>query len=173
MLANLVSGSVLLVLSIAYYVSAAAMPPSILDTTVPSSAFPKLLALCGAVLSVALIGQALYSAGLAKARPSGAVPEERKEPGRLWFEHKRALGLLGIVLLFVLALELVGYPVAIGLLILAVSRYGGYPLSAMSVAVAIGGGLFFWLFFMVLLGIHMPLGLWSRLFAAAHGLPFA
>jgi putative tricarboxylic transport membrane protein len=172
MLANLISGGVLLALCIAYYLSAAAMPPSILDTTVPSSAFPKVLAICGALLSVALIGQALFSASLAKPRPADTLPAP-KEPGRLWYEHKRALGLLGIVLLFVLALEIVGYPVAIGLLILAVSRYGGYPLSAMSLAVAVGGGLFFWLFFMVLLGIHMPLGFWSRLFAAAQGLPFA
>jgi len=167
---NAASGLVLLVLSLGYYMAADAMPASILDTTVPSSAFPKLLAIAGAILSVALIVQ-----NILVVATHGQIAQEEEEPaGDRWFAHKRALGLLAIVVAFILALETIGYPLAVGLLILAVSRYQGYPLSLTSVLVAVGGGLFFWLFFMVFLGIHMPLGIFSRIFASAETfLPFA
>jgi hypothetical protein len=38
----------------------------------------------------------------------------------------------------------------------------------MSVGVALMGGLLFWLFFMVLLGIHMPLGIFGKIVAGGH-----
>ncbi len=95
----------------------------------------------------------------------------RRASRRKWRPHLRALGLLAITCLFIVALELVGYPVAVAGLILAVSVYQGYPLSWSSVApVAAGGGLMFWLFFMVFLGVHLPLGIWSRLGALLPGL---
>lgn len=170
MFKNAGAGAVLLVLSIGYYMSANAMPSSILDTTVTSSAFPKLLSILGAVLSLALIAENFFKVALAGR--SAAASEEPQES--FWQQHRRALGLLAIVLLFVLALEVVGYPVSIGLLILAVSLFQGYPLSLTSAAVAIAGGLLFWLFFMVLLGIHMPLGIFGKLFAGGQlHFPFA
>jgi hypothetical protein len=170
MFTNAASGLFLLILSAGYYFAADAMPSSILDTTVPSSAFPKLLALAGGFLSIALIVQNFVAVAAAGRGAPAKGPAKEPEEGGLnnWSAHRSALGLLAIVLCFVLALEVVGYPVAIGLLILAVSVYQGYPLSKLSVAVAIGGGLFFWLFFMVLLGIHMPLGIWTKLAALFH-----
>jgi hypothetical protein len=170
MFKNAGAGAVLLVLSLGYYMAADAMPSSILDTTVTSSAFPKLLAILGAVLSAALILQ-----NIAKVALAGRPAADPDEPQRsFWEQHRRALGLLAIVAGFIVALEIIGYPLSVGLLILTVSRYQGYPLSAMSLGVAILGGLFFWLFFMVLLGIHMPLGVVGKLFAGEHlHLPFA
>lgn len=161
MFKNAGAGAVLLVLSLGYYMAADAMPSSILDTTVPSSAFPKLLAILGAVLSAALIVQNIFVVATA-GRPA-ADPDEPQES--FWQQHRRAVGLLAIVAAFIAALEIVGYPVSIGLLILGVSVYQGYPLSWLSVGVAVLGALFFWLFFMVLLGIHMPLGIVGKLFA--------
>jgi putative tricarboxylic transport membrane protein len=167
MFKNAGAGAVLLVLSLGYYMAADAMPTSILDTTVPSSAFPKLLAILGAVLSATLIVQNIVTVATA-GRPA-ADPDEPQLS--FWEQHRRALGLLAIVGAFIVALEIVGYPVSIGLLILTISVYQGYPLSPMSAGIAILGGLFFWLFFMVLLGIHMPLGIVGKLFAGA-GLHF-
>jgi hypothetical protein len=171
MFTNAIAGIVLLGLSIGYYLSADAMPSSFLDTTVTSSAFPKLLAIAGGLLSSALIVQNLVAWRLAARSASTSTELEHPEVFD-WPAHRRALGLLAIVAGFILALEVVGYPVAIGLLILAVSLYQGYRLSWLSLAVAVGGGLFFWLFFMVFLGIHMPLGIFSQ-FAGTHFLPFA
>lgn len=162
MFTNAISGLVLLVLSIGYYLAADAMPSSILDTTVTSAAFPKLLAIGGGLLSSALIVQNLAAWRLSVRSASTSAGLEHPEIFN-WTAHRRALGLLGIVAGFIVGLEVVGYPVAIALLILAVSLYQGYRLSFLSVAVAIGGALFFWLFFMVFLGIHMPLGIFSRL----------
>jgi cell division protein FtsW (lipid II flippase) len=161
MLKNIVAGTVLLVLSVGYYLAAARMPTSILDTSVNSAAFPKLLGIAGAVFSLALIMQGLLAYRSAPATAPGPDAHEASRSAT-WQPHLRALGLLAIVCLFVLALKILGYPVAVALLILAVSVYQGSPLSWVSIAVAVGGALCFWLFFMVFLGIHMPLGIWSR-----------
>lgn len=161
MLKNIAAGTALLALSVGYYLVAAHMPTSILDTTVNSAAFPKLLGIAGAAFSLALIVQGL----LAYRSEPATAPGSDAPRSVNWQPHLRALGLLAIVCLFVLALKILGYPVAVALLILAVSVYQGSPLSWTSIAVAIGGALFFWLFFMVFLGIHMPLGLWGRALA--------
>jgi len=157
---NIASGIFLLALSVGYYLAAAKMPTSILDTTVTSAAFPRLLGIAGAIFSLVLIVQGLLAY---RASANGApLEDDIEEPADIrWRPHLRALGLLVIVCLFIVALEVVGYPTAVAALILAVSIYGGYPFSWTSAAVSIGGGVFFWLFFMVFLGIHMPLGIWG------------
>lgn len=161
---NIASGIFLLALSVGYYLTAAGMPTSILDTTVNSAAFPKLLGIAGAVFSLILIVQGVLAYRV--SANEAPLEDTYEEPPELrWRPHQRAFGLLIIVCLFIVALELVGYPTAIAALILAVSIYQGIPLSWVSVAVALGGGVFFWLFFMVFLGIHMPLGIWSYLAA--------
>lgn len=162
MIGNLISGGVLFALSTGYYLAAAAMPTSILDTTVNSAAFPKLLGMAGMLFSIALVVQSLLTrrASPVEEPPNADEPERADEK---WRPHLRALGLLIIIGLFIVALELVGYPVAVAALILAVSIYQGYPPSWASVVIAAAGGLMFWLFFMVFLGIHLPLGIWSRL----------
>lgn len=172
MIGNVISGAVLFALSAVYYLTAAKMPKSILDTTVNSAAFPKLLGIAGMLFSAALIAQSLLAR---RQAPADGIPPARDEEtaAEKWRPHLRALGLLVITCLFIVALELVGYPVAVAGLILAVSVYQGYPLSWLSVAVAVAGGLAFWLFFMVFLGIHLPLGLWSRLGALVPFLPLA
>ena len=171
MFTNAIAGLVLLALSVGYYLAADAMPASFLDTTVTSAAFPKFLAIGGGFLSVALIVQNLAAWRL--VRKSASPSDEVEHPELFnWTAHRRAVGLLAIVAAFVVAIEFVGYPVAIGLLILSVSVYQGYRFSWVPVAVAVAGGLLFWLFFMVLLGVHMPLGIFSQ-FAGFRLTPFA
>ncbi len=160
MVTNVISGLVLFALSVGYYLAADAMPTSILDTMVPSSAFPKLLACAGMLFSAALIAQSFVAWRFVGVRSSDGG--EFVEPIE-WHRHVKAFGLLAISLLFILALETIGYPLAIGLLILVVSRYQGYPISATSIGVAVIGAFAFWLFFVAFLGIHMPLGIWPTL----------
>ena len=52
-----------------------------------------------------------------------------------------------------------GYPLALVLLLLAVSLYEGAKPSWRMYAVALGGAAFFWLLFDVVLGVRQPEGL--------------
>jgi putative tricarboxylic transport membrane protein len=157
MIRDVAAGLVLLALSVAYYLAADAMPRSILDTTVNSSAFPKLLAVAGALFSIALIAQGAAS-GLMARRGGAAARTPLWSP-----QNRRALGLLAVIAAFVAAFEWVGYPAAVALVILAISRYQGHPLSKTSLAVAIGGALLFWAFFVLFLKVRMPVGFWRHL----------
>ena len=71
----------------------------------------------------------------------------------------RALGLLGIGALYILVVQILGYFPTIALLIGAVALYEGMRPSWRLVAVALGGAVFFWLLFVMVLGIRQPTGL--------------
>jgi putative tricarboxylic transport membrane protein len=162
MLKDIISGGVLLALSVGYYVTATRFPTSALDTSVSASAFPELIGMIGAFFSLLLIGQALWRASAQRIAAATPRDEEAHSPLADWDTHRAALGLLVIVALYLLALGTLGYPVALAGLIFAVATYQGIPLSWRSVAVSIGGALLFWLFFVQFLGIHMPVGFWDR-----------
>jgi hypothetical protein len=161
MLRDAAAGIVLLALSVGYYSVAQSMPTSILDTSVSSAAFPKLIGIAGALLSLALIGQSLAFRWLSHTSAFGQEKEQHED----WGAHRSALGLLFIVSMFVLLLPFLGYPAAIASLIFAVSLYQGYPLSWVSFAVSIAGGFLFWLFFSVFVGLSLPPGIWRHLSA--------
>jgi len=174
MLVNMLSGAVLLALSIGYYLVADAMPSSILDTTVTSAAFPKLIAIAGGFFSLLLIVQSLLTMRALPAIGDEAEEMEDRQPAaELWCQHGRALGLILIIAGFVLAIEIVGYGIAVALLVFTVSLYQRYPLSVTSVGVSILSGVLFWLFFVVMLGVHMPSGMWNPLAHLPFTLPFA
>ena len=74
--------------------------------------------------------------------------------------HALALGLLALLVGYTVVLPIVGYVLAVGLLIAAVAKFAGargaYPL----LACGIGGGIGLWLLFAVVLSVRMPAGLW-------------
>lgn len=161
---DLVAGAVLLAASIGYYVMATGIPVALIDTTVNSSALPKMLGIAGAGLSLVLIAQALlrqWRVSAARA-PSGAGTS----PG--WLQHKRALGILVIVVAYALLLNLLGYLLSVALLLGATAYYqalfyGNLRSMPVMVGLAIGGALLFWAIFDQLLGIPMPDGFWRHL----------
>lgn len=167
MIRDLVSGGVLFVLSVGYYVTATQFPVSALDTSVTASAFPEMIGILGACLSAALVVQSLWRLNAVRAAPGA---EEVIDPLQDWAAHRAALGLLVIIALFLVALGTLGYPVALACLIFAVVTYQGIPVGWKSVSVAIGGAIFFWLFFVQFLGIHMPEGFWQRSAALPHAI---
>ncbi len=160
---DVLPGLVLLVASFLYFTMASHLPRSLIDTTITSSALPKLLGGGGMALSVLLI-----ASGLAQIR-------QRRRPGepwlgdwQSWLPHRRAFGVVAVVSAYALLLPHVGYGVAIALMILAMSIYQNlfyrYEFSPLRVGLgAIGGAVLFWLIFVELLGVRMPEGIWRHL----------
>jgi putative tricarboxylic transport membrane protein len=130
-----------------YWAVAAQIPESLLADSVGPAGFPDALAtalaLCGTLLILRTVKRS--------AQPAAPID---------WPAHACAAGLAGILLAYVVVTPLVGYPVALALLIGAVATLGGARGPVSLVVTAAAGSLLFWLAFAKLLGVAMPLGLW-------------
>lgn len=140
--ADLALGAGALALAGAYGAMATAIPVSLLSDAVGPGGVPlmiaALLAGSGAVL---ILRTALVGPGEAKPQP----------------DHRRAAGLLGLLLLYLLAVPLLGYPLALGLLAAAVAWFGGARGRGV-IAFAGGISVLFWVAFVRVLGIPFPTG---------------
>jgi putative tricarboxylic transport membrane protein len=161
---DMVAGAVLLAASLGYYLMATGIPVTLIDTTVNSSALPKMLGIAGAGLSLVLIVQALLRQRRASAAPapSGAGTSQG------WLQHKRALGILIIVVAYALLLNVLGYLLSVALLLGATAYYQArfyrnVRSMPVMIGLALGGALLFWAIFDQLLGIPMPAGFWRHL----------
>lgn len=131
-----------LALAGAYGAFAQAIPVSMLSDAVGPGGVPLVIA---AMMGLAGAGLLLRTA-LVGPRPVKDSPN-----------HARAAGLLGLLVLYVLAVSLLGYPVAVALLAAGVAWFAGGRGPGI-VAFAIGLAALFWLGFVMLLGIPFPSG---------------
>lgn len=152
---DIVAGIVMLGVSAAYYYGGAILPTSILDTAVSSSTFPKILGAAGVVLSAILVVQGVLKLRTATPGAPWLIVSE-------WPRHRKALGLLAVGFGYVILLNFFGYVVALLALIPTVAIYHGVKPGRTLALVTIGGAALFWLFFVKLLGIHMPPGTFWR-----------
>ncbi len=154
-----VTGIVLIVLAGLYYKMADALPRSMLSDNVGADGFPKLLSVALFALSSFLLVRGLFM-----RHPANTAEAQEKKA----HEKQAALKAAGMVLLGVLYLifvSLIGYPLAVGLLIAGVLLYYKEAFSLKVLITAGLGGIFFWVFFVFALGIPMPMGIWAKLFA--------
>jgi putative tricarboxylic transport membrane protein len=160
--------------AVAYWRVADDIPISPLDGVVNAALLPKALATAMIVFSALLIARALIIEFFAMraarsaqpagtAAPAGSAPEEREGLTFTPRQHLKALGVLALGVAYLLLLPIIGYVVAIFLLVLAVSIYiGARPgLRPVGVAALVAGG--FYMLFGVVLGIPMPAGIWGSL----------
>jgi len=142
----------LLVLAAAYYLNATTIPTSTLDEPgVPGpSTLPTILAAVLVVIALTLGARALAAA------PPRSRSSDDKEDEAPW---PRALGILGIAVLYLPAATFLGYPIALFLLLVAVALYERKRPDWRLFAVATGGAVFFWLLFDIVLGVRQPEGL--------------
>jgi hypothetical protein len=131
-----------LALAGAYAALAQAIPVSLLSDAVGPGGVPFVIAI---MMGVAGAGLLLRTA-LVGSRPLKDSPD-----------HARAAGLLGLLVLYVLAVPLLGYPIAVALLATTVAWFAGAR-GPTIVAFAIGLAVLFWLGFVKLLGIPFPSG---------------
>jgi hypothetical protein len=78
---------------------------------------------------------------------------------------RRAAGTLLIGITYLLLVPYIGYPVAVSMVVFWTILYFGEPLSRKVVMTAIGSGVFFWLLFVALFKIPMPMGFLALLFS--------
>ena len=143
----------LLVLAAAYYLNATTIPQSTLDEPgVPGpSSLPTILAAVLVVIAITLGARALAAAPARSRTKDGDKEDEARWP--------RALGILGIAVLYIPAASFLGYPIALFLLLVVVALYERKALDWRLFAVAGGGAVFFWLLFDIVLGVRQPEGL--------------
>lgn len=133
---------------------------SALDDAVGPAGLPKVLAVLMIGLGAMLCLKALLAARLAK--PSGPVSDEAattEATGIGLSGIMRAGGLLAIAVAYLLIVRPLGYLPSVFLLIVAAALYGGTPLTWRVFAIAAGGALFYWLLFVLILGIPLPAGI--------------
>lgn len=153
---DIISGAVLLALSVAYYRTGAALPTSFLDTAVSSSTFPRMIGASGAVLSAILLVRGL----LGLRTPLGRQPQTQADR----HQHAKAAGLLLLATSYIGVFYLFGYLVAIAALFPAIAIYNGVRPGRSLVLASIGAVVLSWLFFVHLMGVRMPPGVvWRAL----------
>jgi hypothetical protein len=134
-----------LALALGYYLAAAAIPDTLLSDVIGPQGLPKIYAYVLAALSAILLVGSLRGR-LAAAETRLAI--------------ERAAGILVIGILYLVAVEYLGYVPSIALLIAGTTYYQGAALNRYVVMAALGGAIFLWLLFVALLGIPQPAGLW-------------
>jgi putative tricarboxylic transport membrane protein len=156
---NLITAIVLLILAVAFWFGADAIPKSRLSGSVGADGLPKLLAVTLGILSTGLIVQTLLT--MKAAGPVVAAEPERKDASRA--VHLRALGMILIGAGYLLVVPYLGYVMSIGLLLLTVALYNGKHLSLGLLLFAVLGSVVFYLLFVRLLDVPLPAGFWPGL----------
>jgi len=147
---DLVAAAILLLIAGAYYLATQRIPSSTLDDGVGPRGFPLALTVALVVFAVAIAVRAAITV------PAPRGIDEHKEAEARW---PRALGLLALGTLYIPAAIVLGYPLALFLLLVAVALYEGKRLSWRMAAIAGGGAAFFYVLFELVLGVRQPEGL--------------
>jgi len=150
---DVISGAALLALAAAYYWASLSILEGGFpdDSGVGARTLPTVVAALLAVVAVTILIRALVLAGPAKEE---VEPDKEPEATAL-----RALGLVVLGAVYIPLADGVGYVPSIFLLLCVVPLYEGAKLSWRVFAIAAGGALFFWLLFVVFLGVAQPAGL--------------
>lgn len=164
---ELVGGIAAILLGSGYLATALQIRASALADAVGPAGIPKALAVVMIALGVVLCVQSL----LAGRRKRALEPIDRdaeqldQEVEGIGFAGiLRAGGLLAIGIAYLMIVRTVGYVPAIGALIVACALYGGAALTWRVFAIGIVGALFYWVLFVLILGIPLPAGILSSIF---------
>ena len=145
---DLIGSAVLFLIAGAYYFASTDIPATSLEDEIGPRGFPTVLATLLALISIALAARAL----LVPAPVQVAAADDKDDEA----PPLRALGLIAVGALYIPLAWLFGYVPAIVLLLVGVMAYEGLRPSWRSLSVAALGALFFWLLFVVLLGVAQP-----------------
>jgi hypothetical protein len=148
---DLLAAAILLSIAGAYGSATLQIPSSTLDDGVGPRGFPLVLTAALVVVAIAIAVRALTVTGAGTR-----ADDEAKEAQARW---PRALGLLAFGALYIPATAVLGYSLALFLLLVAVALYEGARFSWRVPAVAAGGAAIFYVLFGVVLGVRQPEGL--------------
>ena len=147
-------GIVALAVSAAYYWIATAIPQSRLADAVGAQGLPKAYAIILAALALILIAKSQTPNPKSRSPEPKSQSPKPKAQSPLW----RVAGMLGIGIVYILVVPWLGYLLSIAGLIMATTYYQGGAINRVVVLVALGGGVFFWLLFVAMMGIPQPPG---------------
>jgi len=152
---DLVFGTGTLAVSVIFYRMADAIPTSQLADAVGPQGLPKVYAVILSALSLILITRGLRDPGSGIGDPGGSGSRGSRipDPGSRSF---RAIGMLLIGVAYIVLAPWLGYLLSISGLVFATTYYQGGSLTRQSAVVAFCGGVFFWLLFVVMMGISQP-----------------
>jgi putative tricarboxylic transport membrane protein len=149
---TLIVGLGIIAFSAALWSAAGGLPRTALSDPVGPGGLPKLFAALLAVLSVVLVAQSL--AALHKGR------RLHWHPGKVYLARfLRSVGILALAGAYAFFLDVIGFPLSVCLLLLAVSIFTGQHISFGAIVFSLVGGMVFHLVFVWLLGVNMPVGL--------------
>lgn len=167
---NLATGIGAVVIGVGYLTMAFQLRASALADAVGPAGLPKVLGFLMLALGVVLCAQDLLHLRKARssraavvAAPDGTVEAEPEDEGRglTLGGLAKAAGFLAIAVGYLLVIRTVGYPIAIGALLILLSLYGGIKPTWRVFAVGIGGAVVFWILFVEILALPLPAGILS------------
>jgi hypothetical protein len=154
---ELVLGCATLALAAGYYVLATRIPESGIADTIGAQGLPKAYASMLALLSIILIGRALWARQTAVDSAAAAGDARPRHVGL------RTAGMLVVGALYVALVPWLGYPVSVAGLIASTIALQGGRLDRRTTVIAVGGAVLLWLLFVRLLGIPHPSGIWPSM----------
>lgn len=158
---DLVCGVISLAIALVYLSAVGSIPESSLGDIVGASGVPHVLGYALVAVSIFFIGQRIVAlwmrSGTSEEPESGGVFD------RPWTAFRLAGGAMAISAGFILIFEPIGYIPSIALLLLAMGLYQGIRLGWRFLVISLVGAAALWVIFVVVLGVHMPTGVWPDL----------
>jgi putative tricarboxylic transport membrane protein len=157
---DLICGVMGFAIALIYLTAAGDIPDSAIGDTVGAAGIPHVLGYALALVSALFVGARLLiirRVGLPSVELTGGAFDTP------FAAFVSAAGTVLICSIFIFFFEAAGYLLSVGLLVLALCLYQGERLNTRLVVVAAGGTFVLWLLFAVLLGVHMPHGIWADL----------
>jgi putative tricarboxylic transport membrane protein len=163
---GLVTGVAALVIGIGYLAMGFQLRASALADAVGPAGLPKVLGFVMVTLGLIQCLQAVLAGRMPSpnvpvtATTNGADEIEPVDEGSVgWAGLARAGGLLAIAVGYLLVIKVIGYPLAVATLLIAVSIYGGAKVTWRVFAIGIAGAVVYWVLFVEILGIPLPTGI--------------
>jgi hypothetical protein len=148
---DLLAAALLLLIAGAYFWATLQIPSSTLDDGVGPRGFPLALTVALVAVAAAIAVRALAAAAVGTGAHDHARETEARWP--------RALGVLACGALYIPVAAVLGYPLALFLLLVAMPLYEGMRFTSRVLIVAAGGAAVFYVVFVVVLGVRQPEGL--------------
>jgi len=160
---DLVFGTATLIVAVAYYGSAAAIPASDLADPIGPQGLPKTYGVLLAALALILIARSLPRGQSNPDAPSLEPEPPNPEPASFQSHGSpaaRVAGMLLIGIAYIVVLPWLGYFVSIAALLTFTIYLQGGSIDRRTILVSFSGAAVFWLLFIWLLGIQYPAGIW-------------
>ena len=162
MLKDLIASLLLLLVAILYFALSLDINQSALADEVGAAGLPFVFTCALAFLAFALLGKAAVKWAFARRLEVSSSAELGGEVKKL----AKAAGMLVIGVGYLSIVSVIGYLLSLTAIIALVAWYQGERVGPRLATIAIAGGVMFFAFFDLVLGVDMPTGFWPSLWGA-------